>query len=122
MTNVQRYTGCNHIVTSDGTHISLGNDPVKIRYGDKEWTFEWHHYCGPSELDRRGDPKARQPGPRSPFWLITVLWKDQGCETVDGVAVYRMPKIVTIRCARTDEYAKVYKGYEHYRILKAGEQ
>lgn len=41
----------------------------------RSWTFEQHPYCGPIVLRKDGDPKARQPGSRSPFWQAYTAWQ-----------------------------------------------
>lgn len=41
------------------------------------WRFEWHHFCGPMVVGTRGEPMARQPGTRSPFWLALTAWQDE---------------------------------------------
>ncbi|MCE5309672.1 MAG: hypothetical protein LLG20_18715 [Acidobacteriales bacterium] len=64
----------------------------RIRIGAKVFTFEMHHYCGPSVLGKRGDPLATQPGPRHPFWTAVSLWEQQG-ERVDaeGMCIFDIP-------------------------------
>lgn len=44
----------------------------------KVWIFEFHKYCGPSVLGKRGELLRRQPGERSPFWDPFQKWFDQG--------------------------------------------
>ena len=84
----QKYTGNNHIIGS-GFHMSVGNPSFRLRLGDKEWLCEWHYYFGPSVLGKRtSNPLTRQPGVRSPFWIIVQWWKDQGAKVVDGVGVW----------------------------------
>lgn len=41
----------------------------------RTWRFEQHHYCGPIVLRQDGEPKARQPGSRSPFWPAYEAWR-----------------------------------------------
>lgn len=40
----------------------------------RTWRFELHNYCGPIVLRKDGEPKARQPGSRSPFWPAFEAW------------------------------------------------
>lgn len=41
----------------------------------RRWRFEWHPYFGPAVLRADGQPKARQPGSRSPFWRALDAWR-----------------------------------------------
>lgn len=41
----------------------------------KAWRFEMHRICGPIVLRADGQPKARQPGSRSPFWPAFEAWQ-----------------------------------------------
>lgn len=60
-------------------HISsAGPTRVITDAKGKRWTFEMHHYCGPIVLNRSGDPAARQPGEKSPFWHAVTCWAQQG--------------------------------------------
>lgn len=43
----------------------------------KAWRFEMHRICGPIVLRADGQPKARQPGSRSPFWPAFEAWHQQ---------------------------------------------
>lgn len=51
------------------------SDAYKLKDGNgKVWLFENHRYCGPMTLKKNGDPCARQPGARSPFWPAYAKW------------------------------------------------
>lgn len=41
----------------------------------REWLFEFHHFCGPMVVGKRGEPLNRQPGTRSPFWKAFETWR-----------------------------------------------
>lgn len=41
----------------------------------KKWTFEYHRYFGPTVLRKDGEPRVRQPGPRSLFWAAFARWE-----------------------------------------------
>lgn len=43
----------------------------------KRWRFEQTRMFGPILLRSDGEPAARQPGPRSPFWAAYQRWQDQ---------------------------------------------
>ena len=61
--------GCNglRLTTSGPEHV------ISDAKG-RPWRFELHHYCGPIVLRQNGEPKARQPGSRSPFWAAYEAW------------------------------------------------
>ncbi len=40
----------------------------------RQWRFELHNFCGPIVLRQDGQPKAAQPGSRSPFWAAFDAW------------------------------------------------
>lgn len=69
----------------------------------KEWYMEWHHYSGPTVLNRRNDDVLdKQPGQRSAFWFIAQLWFDQGAKVVDGFGVYELPATRVTKWERLD--------------------
>lgn len=45
--------------------------------------FDWHDYCGPVFVGKRGNPLAQQPGERHPVWDIFEQWMRHG-KRVDG--------------------------------------
>jgi len=57
-------------------HVTLAGPELTIEAGGKLFTFEWHSYCGPIPLNKRGDPK--ELGERSPFWQAITFWIEQG--------------------------------------------
>jgi hypothetical protein len=40
----------------------------------KTWRFEFHSFLGPTILRKDGQPRARLPGERSPFWPAFTAW------------------------------------------------
>lgn len=63
-------------VSCQGLSLTLGGHEHTVRdAGGRAWTFEQHPYCGPIVLRKNGDPKARQPGSRSPFWPAYSAWQ-----------------------------------------------
>jgi hypothetical protein len=52
-----------------------GRDHTIVDSKGRRWTFEVHPYCGPIVLRADGNPKARQPGSRSPFWDAWERWR-----------------------------------------------
>lgn len=48
---------------------------------NRVWQFEDHPQCGPSVVDRHGDPLTNQPPESSPFWEAVNLWYAQGKRT-----------------------------------------
>lgn len=127
--DVKRYTGNNHLLGAE-MHIALGNEPVTIVHRGVSWLFEWHYYCGPTVLNRKtGDPLKNPPGEKSPFWLVSQWWKDQGCRVVDGIGQWDEPPIVEKRYRRinkrnliADESGDVilrhWKGYESWGTIR----
>lgn len=53
--------------------------------GGRVWWFEFHSYCGPSVLGKRGDPLRNQPPENSPFWDAIEAWIQQGKRTEQGI-------------------------------------
>lgn len=76
-----------------GTNVCLTFAPPDriIEADGKRWTFEWHNFCGPVVLNKRGDPASIQPPERSPFWRAVTLWKRQGERVKDGLCVWEEP-------------------------------
>lgn len=65
-------------------HISMGGPDRKIRdQAGKGFTFEDHPRFGPFVLNKRGDPKPKQPGQRASFWRVYAWWCEQG-KTIDA--------------------------------------
>jgi len=44
-------------------------------YAGRSWTFEMHRMFGPLVLRADGQPRDRQPGPRSSFWPAFETWR-----------------------------------------------
>lgn len=60
-------------------HILLGGPMRKISVGGKIYEFEMHRYCGPTLLNRNGEPRKYQP---MQFLKAASLWAQQG-EKID---------------------------------------
>ncbi len=56
-------------------HIDFGGPVFTIDVEGKAVTFEDHWRIGPQVLKKNGDPYARQPGPRDPFWEAYATWR-----------------------------------------------
>ena len=69
----------------------LGGPDYEISAGGRSFRFEMHPVCGPVVLNKRGDPTARQPGPKHEIWRAVTLWHQQGRRVVDGVAQWDEP-------------------------------
>lgn len=74
--------------------ICVNNSPdrkIRDQVG-VQFTFEDHPQFGPFVLDKRGDPKSKQPGERASFWKVYQWWAEQG-KTVgdDGFCVWKEP-------------------------------
>jgi hypothetical protein len=61
----------------------VGGPTLKISVGGKIYDFEDHSYCGPTALNKRGDPLANQP---AAFLEAASLWCQQGKRMEDGLA------------------------------------
>lgn len=74
-----------HVKFGDGSagFIQFADPIRKITVAGKSFFFEDHRYFGPLATSKDGDPKARQPGPRSPFWYAWSLWFKQGKRVTD---------------------------------------
>lgn len=55
--------------------LTVAGPTFKISVGRKIFDFEWHSYCGPSALNKRGDPLRHQP---TAFLNAASLWNQQG--------------------------------------------
>jgi hypothetical protein len=90
-------------------HISYGGPTRVITDArGKRWTFEMHPYCGPIALDQHGNPAARQPGEKSPFWEATTRWAQGGQRLDDkGECVWELEKVPILE----------HIGGKHYRVV-----
>lgn len=95
------YTGCNHI-HGNGIHIAMGNPSFIMKVNGKEYLTEWHHYFGPSHMNKDGSAKSKQPSGKSPWWQAVTWWHDQGGVVVDGVGQWKVPEVETIIGERND--------------------
>lgn len=68
------------IAGSKGTMFidSWGSGPYVIETNGVSYRFEDSDQFGPLLIKKNGDPRDKQPGPRSPFWRAHWLWKQQG--------------------------------------------
>lgn len=66
-------------------HISFAGPTRTIMIDGKAIKFEMHRYCGPSMLNKRGDPLAHQP-----VWFLEAAsrWCQQGEKIENGLCVY----------------------------------
>lgn len=89
-------------------HISFGGpDREIVDETGKHWKFEMHRIFGPSVIDRHGDIKSTQPGPRASFWRVVTFWSQQGQKIgADGLCVWEKPP----------EPKYVHLGGRHYAL------
>lgn len=59
----------------DVVHISTQSEHTVVDANGKTWSFSWHDFLGPTVLRGDGQPFARQPGIRSPFWPALTAWQ-----------------------------------------------
>lgn len=72
--------------------VLVGGPMFKISVFGKIYEFEMHPYCGPTLLNRRGDPIPLDKHP-SAFLEAASLWAQQGQKTEAGLCVwYHEPK------------------------------
>lgn len=62
--------------------ISRGGPMRRISVNHKIIEFEMHPYCGPTILNRKGEPAAKQP---HDFLHAASLWAQQGQRIEDGL-------------------------------------
>ena len=46
----------------------VSDNLIDLEHEGRRWRVEVHRYLGPMVLRADGEPRVRQPGPRSPFW------------------------------------------------------
>ncbi len=81
--------------------------PIDIYAYGKRYHFEWHHWFGPSVVNRRTwDVLDRQPGEKSPFWPAVEAWDRQGRRVKDGVAAWNREHAA--------EFELIHLGGRHY--------
>ena len=56
--------------------VTVAGPELTIEVGNQVYPFEWHSYCGPIPLNKRGDPK--ELGPKHVFWTAISHWAQQG--------------------------------------------
>lgn len=56
--------------------LTVAGPELSIYVSGKLMPFEWHSYCGPIPLNKRGDPK--EIGPNHKFWHAVTCWDQQG--------------------------------------------
>lgn len=85
-------------------------DTYRIRAGGKEFHFEFHPFCGPTMIGKRGNPVQAMPPQRSPFWDALYWWLKQGKQVdADGWCVFKWEtKPVNI---------VKHLGGSHYKVL-----
>lgn len=71
-------------------HISMGGPDRQISVGGKIYTFEDHPFCGPTLLNKGGDPIDLKDHPQD-FLEAASLWVQQGRRTENGLCVWYHP-------------------------------
>lgn len=92
---------CHHVAFPDGSAaiLKLGPPTLRIEVDGRIYPFEDHGYCGPTPLDKRGEPKDL--GPRHRFWHAVTCWAAQGRELdASGLAQWREPADPLAGCVR----------------------
>ncbi len=65
---------CKHVCIG-GTHaIVTYPDLYEVTHEGRVWRFEYHEWLGPTVVRKDGEPCAKQPGYRSPFWAAFETW------------------------------------------------
>jgi hypothetical protein len=72
-------------VTGSVCFLDCGGPTLKISVNGAIVTFEYHPYCGPTKLNKRGDPASDQP---MAFLKAAVLWAKQGRQVAKGLCVW----------------------------------
>ena len=70
-----------HAASIGGAHIdSWGRGPLLLRYGGREWWFEFSEMFGPQLLRKTDlEPARRQPVREDdPFWAAFLAWDRSG--------------------------------------------
>ena len=69
--------------------VMMGGPDLKITSGGKTFYFEFHPFCGPMMLSKRGEPIQSTPGKYSPFWDALYFWIKQGKKVdADGNCIF----------------------------------
>lgn len=75
----------------------------KISVNGRVIEFEMHPYCGPTMLNKKGDPLKNQP---AAFLSAASLWVQQGQRIEDGLCRYDHPPEPILR----------HMGGKHYQV------
>ncbi len=90
-------------------HVSLGGPMRTIQVNGIRFIFEMHPYCGPTILNRRGEPAKNQP---SQFLHAASLWAQQGQKVDDsGLCVWEHPAEDVPILKRVSRRASVVTGW-----------
>lgn len=87
-----------------GIFLELGGPMRKISVAGKLYEFEMHPYCGPTLLNRKGEPCKYQP---LAFLHAASLWAQQGQRIKDGLC----------RWDHDREPILVHLGGRHYKVV-----
>ena len=93
----------------DGTtvHVSVGGPEYVINVAGKDWRFEDHAWCGPSPLNRRGDPIDPAKAPQR-VWVALSQWHEGGKKIgEDGKALWEPPVDEVAEGLKSGELVKV---------------
>lgn len=93
------------VINGTRAYIDGGGPMRKISVNGRIYEFEMHWYCGPTILNRKGDPLKHQP---LDFLHAASLWAQQG-ERVDDNGL----------CVWEHEAKPILKhlGGRHYKII-----
>jgi hypothetical protein len=73
------------VSTGSVCFVDCGGPTRKISVNGEIVTFEDHPYCGPTKLNKRGDPAREQP---IAFLKAASLWAQQGRQMKDGLCAW----------------------------------
>ena len=80
---------CIHTTVAGSPCIISLVDEYKIRAGGKEFTFDFHPFCGPTLIGKRGN-QIKFPPQNSPFWDALYWWIKQGKQVdSEGYCVFK---------------------------------
>ncbi len=81
-------TEMNRDIFLPGCILTVGGDPITLTAFGKTYRFEWHTYCGPMFVNKKGDPTPREPKEKDPWWKAFGWWDRQGKRTENGVCIW----------------------------------
>ena len=90
---------------------SFGCGPFVIVVDGETFKFEDSDRFGPTILNTRGGPAAKQPANRSLFWKAHCMWRRQGKQVEHGLCVWKRWKNTKVR----------HLGGRSYELIEPGD-